>query len=128
VIFPLHPRTAAQVKRFGLADLLAGLQICEPLAPSTFWPLRRDARLIVSDSGGLQEEVTVLKTALVGTLGGQPSDPRVRACSPSGLRAVGACRSGQRVDQRSRTQGQFGDNPIPVRRRHRLGADRGASR
>jgi UDP-N-acetylglucosamine 2-epimerase (non-hydrolysing) len=64
-VIPLHPRTAVQVKQHQLDHLLDGLRVVEPLAPSTFLALAQEARLIVSDSGGLQEEVTVLKRPLL---------------------------------------------------------------
>ena len=65
VVLPLHPRTAAQVERHALGHLLDGLRIVEPLPPSAFLALAQEARVIVSDSGGLQEEVTVLKRPLL---------------------------------------------------------------
>jgi UDP-N-acetylglucosamine 2-epimerase (non-hydrolysing) len=65
VIFPMHPRTAAAIARHGLAALLDGLLVVAPLDYSTFLALAAEAAVIVSDSGGVQEEVTVLKRPLV---------------------------------------------------------------
>ncbi|MFG3039419.1 non-hydrolyzing UDP-N-acetylglucosamine 2-epimerase [Streptomyces sp. NPDC048330] len=65
VVMPLHPRTRAKVKEFGLEHLLAGLMVTEPVDHPTFLALAERARLLVSDSGGVQEEVTVLKKPLL---------------------------------------------------------------
>ena len=65
VLFPLHPRTRLAAERHGLA---AAIDRLRPLAPAdhrTFLSLARHARLIVSDSGGVQEECTVLKRPLI---------------------------------------------------------------
>jgi UDP-N-acetylglucosamine 2-epimerase (non-hydrolysing) len=65
VLFPLHPRTRLAAGRHGLA---AAIDRLRPLAPAdhrTFLSLARHARLIVSDSGGVQEECTVLKRPLI---------------------------------------------------------------
>jgi UDP-N-acetylglucosamine 2-epimerase (non-hydrolysing) len=60
VVIPLHPRTAAAVRRHGLEPLLAGLRVLDSLAPRTFLALAAETAVLVSDSGGLQEECTVL--------------------------------------------------------------------
>ena len=65
VVLPLHPRTKAAVGRFGLSKYLDSLMTLEPLAYRTFLALLSAAILVVSDSGGIQEEVSVLKKPLV---------------------------------------------------------------
>jgi UDP-N-acetylglucosamine 2-epimerase (non-hydrolysing) len=65
VVFPLHPRTRAAAQRFGLAAALDRLRPVPPLDHRTFLGLARYARLLVSDSGGVQEECTVLKRPLI---------------------------------------------------------------
>ncbi|MGH4028567.1 non-hydrolyzing UDP-N-acetylglucosamine 2-epimerase [Actinomycetota bacterium Odt1-20B] len=65
VVVPLHPRTRARIERAGLAGLLAPLTITRPLGYRDFLALARHAALLVSDSGGVQEEVTVLGRPLV---------------------------------------------------------------
>ncbi|WTW98471.1 UDP-N-acetylglucosamine 2-epimerase (non-hydrolyzing) [Streptomycetaceae bacterium NBC_01309] len=65
VLFPIHPRTAAAVARHGLTDLLARLRVIAPVDHATFLGLAAHARLLVSDSGGVQEECTVLKKPLI---------------------------------------------------------------
>ena len=65
VVMPLHPRTAAAVAGFGASALLEGLRIIEPIGGAEFLGLAAEAALLVSDSGGVQEEVTVLGRPLV---------------------------------------------------------------
>ena len=66
VIFPVHPRTRARIEAFGLADRFAttagqpGLFPTDPLGYVEFLSLNRTARLVLTDSGGLQEETTIL--------------------------------------------------------------------
>ncbi|RKN64144.1 UDP-N-acetylglucosamine 2-epimerase (non-hydrolyzing) [Streptomyces klenkii] len=65
VVVPLHPRTRARVEAAGLDGLLAGLTVTRPLGYGEFLALARHAALLVSDSGGIQEECTVLGRPLV---------------------------------------------------------------
>ncbi len=65
VLFPLHPRTAARAERFGLADRLAALRVVEPLGYRAFLGLSAECALLVTDSGGIQEEASVLKRPVV---------------------------------------------------------------
>jgi len=63
LVFPVHPRTRKNLEAFGLWTDLAqapGVQLVEPLGYVDFMNLVCDARLIVTDSGGVQEETTYL--------------------------------------------------------------------
>jgi len=63
VVFPIHPRTRARLEHTGLADAMEaepGLQLLQPLGYIPFLNLVMHARLVLTDSGGLQEETTVL--------------------------------------------------------------------
>ena len=60
VVFPVHPRTRSRLQEFGLGSDLNGLILTEPLGYIDFLSLTSHARLILTDSGGLQEESTVL--------------------------------------------------------------------
>jgi UDP-N-acetylglucosamine 2-epimerase (non-hydrolysing) len=63
VVFPVHPRTERKLREQGLEPALAGdprVILTEPLGYLEFLSLSSQARLIVTDSGGLQEESTVL--------------------------------------------------------------------
>jgi UDP-N-acetylglucosamine 2-epimerase (non-hydrolysing) len=64
-VLPLHPRTRQRVEAFGLQPLLSRLRVVDPVDHRAFLALSAGARLLVSDSGGVQEEVTVLKKPLV---------------------------------------------------------------
>lgn len=65
VVFPAHPRTVRRLGEDGLGDLVAGFTVVAPQPPAEFLALQQAARLVVSDSGGVQEEVSVLKKRLV---------------------------------------------------------------
>jgi UDP-N-acetylglucosamine 2-epimerase (non-hydrolysing) len=65
VLLPLHPRTRAATTRHGLTAALDRLRPIPPVDHRTFLALARHARLLVSDSCGVQEECTVLKRPLV---------------------------------------------------------------
>ena len=63
VIFPVHPRTRARLTEFGFTDLVEGtknLRLIEPLGYLDFLRLYSGARLVLTDSGGIQEETTAL--------------------------------------------------------------------
>lgn len=63
VVFPIHPRTRKNAETFGLFDRMAkmpNLRITEPLGYHDFLNLTAHAKFTVTDSGGIQEETTVL--------------------------------------------------------------------
>jgi UDP-N-acetylglucosamine 2-epimerase (non-hydrolysing) len=60
VVFPLHPRTAARIESFGLGEKLDSLVVCPSLGYLDFLGLLADASFVLTDSGGVQEEATVL--------------------------------------------------------------------
>jgi UDP-N-acetylglucosamine 2-epimerase (non-hydrolysing) len=60
VVFPVHPRTRNRLREFGLEHELDGTVLTEPLGYIDFLSLTSHARLILTDSGGLQEESTAL--------------------------------------------------------------------
>ena len=63
VLLPLHPRTSAALEQHGLTSTLQeiqGLQCLPPLRYKDFVSLLSCARLAMTDSGGIQEETTVL--------------------------------------------------------------------
>jgi UDP-N-acetylglucosamine 2-epimerase (non-hydrolysing) len=59
VVFPIHPRTRAAIER-DLGGRAPRLQLTEPLGYLDFLRLMIDARLVLTDSGGIQEETTAL--------------------------------------------------------------------
>lgn len=63
LIFPVHPRTRKVMRAHGLDDLAGGdgcLHLCDPLGYDDFLSLTLDARFVLTDSGGIQEETTYL--------------------------------------------------------------------
>lgn len=60
VVLPLHPRGRAMLGEAGLHEL-SSVQVIEPLGYLDFLSLVRGAALVVTDSGGIQEETTVLR-------------------------------------------------------------------
>lgn len=58
VLFPVHPRTRAKIDEFGLDG--AGITMVEPVGYLEMLYAVRKAALVLTDSGGLQEETTVL--------------------------------------------------------------------
>jgi UDP-N-acetylglucosamine 2-epimerase (non-hydrolysing) len=60
VVFPIHPRTRRRACEFGLERLLAPLMVLEPLGYLDMLSLVEPAALVLTDSGGLQQETTVL--------------------------------------------------------------------
>lgn len=62
VVFPLHPRTRSMIEKFGLGELINVPQILQlpPMGYLEMLGLMQDARLVLTDSGGIQEETTAL--------------------------------------------------------------------
>lgn len=65
VVLPLHPRTAKRVTESGLASLLSRLFVIPSVTYRNLLSLLADCSLAISDSGGIQEEVSVLKVPLI---------------------------------------------------------------
>ncbi len=64
LVFPIHPRTQKMIEKFGLEKSINEIQnliITEPLGYLDFLKLTSSAKYILTDSGGIQEESTVLK-------------------------------------------------------------------
>ena len=63
LVFPVHPRTRGRIREFGLEPHFATLPnivLTEPLGYLDFLQLYSNSRLVLTDSGGVQEETTVL--------------------------------------------------------------------
>lgn len=62
IVFPAHPRTKAKIEEFGLSDQVgnSNIKLIEPLGYLDFMRLYSGARMVLTDSGGLQEETTAL--------------------------------------------------------------------
>jgi UDP-N-acetylglucosamine 2-epimerase (non-hydrolysing) len=63
VIFPIHPRTLKRMEEFGLSfDAAPGVRLIEPVGYRDSLTLTENARCLLTDSGGLQEESTWFRT------------------------------------------------------------------
>lgn len=94
VVLPLHPRGRATLAAGGLLDV-AGVSVVEPLGYLDFLSLVRGAALVVTDSGGIQEETTVLRIPCL-TL--RPNTERPITISHGTNRLVEPGRLGPMVD------------------------------
>ncbi len=63
IVFPIHPRSKNRLNQFGFEDKLKempGLLVTEPLGYLDFLKLLAESKFVLTDSGGIQEETTVL--------------------------------------------------------------------
>ncbi len=63
LVFAVHPRTRQSLEKHGLMERLAsadGLRLTPPMGYIDFMSLVREAKLVITDSGGIQEETTYL--------------------------------------------------------------------
>jgi UDP-N-acetylglucosamine 2-epimerase (non-hydrolysing) len=63
IVFPMHPRTRNRIKEFNLGDRLSAmtnLMIIDPVGYLRFLNLMMHSKFVITDSGGIQEETTVL--------------------------------------------------------------------
>lgn len=95
IVFPIHPRTRKMVEKFGLShffnsgDKVEGIWITEPLGYLEFLHLNMNARLVLTDSGGLQEETTVLGVPCITM---RPNTERPITCEVGSNVMVGNCK------------------------------------
>jgi len=64
IIYPIHPRTKKKIREFGL-EIPEEIRLIEPLGFLEFLQLEADAKLVLTDSGGVQEETCILKVPCV---------------------------------------------------------------
>lgn len=62
LVFPIHPRTRGRIAQFGLEELLekGNVTVTDPLDYLDFMQLVKNARFVITDSGGIQEETTYI--------------------------------------------------------------------
>ena len=63
VVYPIHPRTIAKLKQFNLS--ISNVTLIDPVGYLDFLALEIHANLIVTDSGGIQEEACILQTPCI---------------------------------------------------------------
>jgi len=64
IIYPIHPRTMKRIKEFEL-EVPKGVELIEPIGFLEFLQLEAHASLVLTDSGGVQEETCILKVPCV---------------------------------------------------------------
>ncbi|MBN1126151.1 MAG: UDP-N-acetylglucosamine 2-epimerase (non-hydrolyzing) [Sedimentisphaerales bacterium] len=68
IIFPIHPRTRKNLKTFGMDNrlhALSNLHLLDPIGYLDFLKLQASAQLVLTDSGGIQEETTALQVPCI---------------------------------------------------------------
>lgn len=65
IYFPMHPRTKAQLEKFGIVIRNKKIIVMEPVGYLEMLQMEKHAQLILTDSGGLQEEACILKVPCV---------------------------------------------------------------
>jgi len=86
VLFPVHPRTRARIAALGMNGLNGGLRLLEPLPYLEMLGLVSAADLVITDSGGLQEETTYLGVPCVTV---RPGTERPITCTEGTNRLSG---------------------------------------
>ncbi|OGL72414.1 UDP-N-acetylglucosamine 2-epimerase [Candidatus Uhrbacteria bacterium RIFCSPHIGHO2_02_FULL_57_19] len=64
IVYPIHPRTSKMIERFGLR-IPDGVRVIDPLSYLDFLRLESNALLVVTDSGGVQEEACIFRVPCV---------------------------------------------------------------
>lgn len=60
LVFPMHPRTRKRIEEYGLGEAIKGLKTVKALGYLDFLKMESNARFILTDSGGVQEEALAL--------------------------------------------------------------------
>ncbi len=126
VRFPLHPRTRARLEAAGTLDRLAGapgVTVEEPLRYAAMLEAVATSTLVVTDSGGLQEEaswlgvpVVVLRTSTPRWEGVLDGTARLAGLDPArALDAAHALASPEALDRAASTPCPYGDGQVAPR-------------
>jgi UDP-N-acetylglucosamine 2-epimerase (non-hydrolysing) len=68
IIYPIHPRSEKMMKKFTLFDKLKdipGMRLIDPVGYLDFLVLEKNAKLVLTDSGGVQEETCILNVPCI---------------------------------------------------------------
>ena len=110
VVYPVHPRTRKRLKTFGVKP--NGLRLVEPLDYLSFLQLESNARLVLTDSGGVQEEACILGVPCV-TLRDNTERPETLEVGANVLAGTNPCEIVDKVklmlDHRDSWENPFGD-------------------
>ena len=68
IVFPVHPRTLKNIKKYGLLDKIKNYKsiiLTDPLGYLDFICLMSNSKFVITDSGGIQEETTILNVPCI---------------------------------------------------------------
>jgi UDP-N-acetylglucosamine 2-epimerase (non-hydrolysing) len=115
VVYPVHPRARKMMEGFGLDP---GLMLIEPVDFLTFLQLEKNARLILTDSGGVQEEACILGVPCVTLRDNteRPETVEVGANVIAGMEPNGILEKAKMMDKAKRAwENPFGDGKAALR-------------
>ena len=113
IVFPIHPRTRKNLDSLGLADRvnsMANLRLVDPIGYLDFLKLNANARLMLTDSGGLQEEATILRVPCITI---RENTERPVTCEVGSNQLVGTSRDAILAAYQRVESGQFAESGIP---------------
>jgi UDP-N-acetylglucosamine 2-epimerase (non-hydrolysing) len=110
VLFPVHPRTRQRIHDFGLQEAAGGVRLLEPFGYLDFLALQAHADLVLTDSGGIQEETTYLG---VPCLTARPNTERPVTILSGTNQLVGSNRQALVEAMRSRLSVGRGPRKVP---------------
>ncbi len=113
IVWPVHPRTKKNIVAFGLEERLRStpnLRLIEPLGYLEFLKLNANARCVLTDSGGLQEETTVLKVPCITI---RDSTERPITCEIGTNQLAGVSAEGVLAAWRRVVRGEYGARAVP---------------
>src|SRR5436190_4320160 len=108
VIFPVHPRTRKQLSETEALNGKSGIRFLEPLGYHDSLCLAESARLVITDSGGLQEETTFFRTPCL-TL--RPNTERPITISVGSNRLTSMEQLREDIERILAKEGRLGDLP-----------------
>jgi UDP-N-acetylglucosamine 2-epimerase (non-hydrolysing) len=110
VAFPMHPRTRKMCGQFGITlDANDGLRILDPIGYHDSLCLTENARLVLTDSGGLQEESTYFQTPCL-TL--RPNTERPVTVTVGSNKLTNVARLSADLDEVLKREPRFGNIPL----------------
>ena len=117
IIYPIHPRTMKRIKEFGL-EVPEGVELIKPIGFLEFLRLEANAKLVLTDSGGVQEEACILKVPCV-TLRDNTERPETLEVGSNVLAGVNRNRILESVDvmlgKKGNWENPFGDGRAGVK-------------
>ena len=111
IVFPIHPRTKNNIEKFGIT-MPSNIRVVEPIGFLDFLKLQFDASLIMTDSGGVQEESCILQIPCVTirTTTERPETVDVGANKLAGIDKISIVESAKKMILVPRTwENPFGD-------------------